>query len=153
MSLENSSLASASEFGNTQICAILLDAGNNILLRNLLGADIHQDDDYALRWATVRNHVGTVQLLLSRGANIHAANDFSLRNAAKLLLYDMCETLLIAGADPFANESEAVSYAVSKADDRMLKMLIRHTGIKKIIARTKELDLELANIEALNTEE
>jgi ankyrin repeat protein len=38
--VENSALSSAAEFGNTTVCEFLLDSG----------ADIHQGDDYALRF-------------------------------------------------------------------------------------------------------
>ena len=37
----NTALSSAAEFGNTRVCSILIDAG----------ADIHQDNNYALRLA------------------------------------------------------------------------------------------------------
>jgi hypothetical protein len=55
----------------------------------------------------------TVLLLLKRGANVNAFGDFCIINAAKLKLYDIIGVLLISGADPFANESEAIGIAVS----------------------------------------
>jgi ankyrin repeat protein len=39
MKQENTALSSAAEFGNDKVCEILINAG----------ANVHQDDDYALR--------------------------------------------------------------------------------------------------------
>ena len=36
------------------------------------GADIHVDNEYALRYASRKGHLSVVQFLVSEGANIHA---------------------------------------------------------------------------------
>jgi hypothetical protein len=43
------------------------------------GADIHADDDYALRWGSYMGHFEVVKFLVENGANIHAENDDALR--------------------------------------------------------------------------
>ena len=47
------------------------------------GADIHTDDDYALRWASRKGHFEVVRLLLANGANVHAQDDYALRYASQ----------------------------------------------------------------------
>ena len=39
------------------------------------GADVHADNDLALRWATKDGHLDVVKLLLDSGADIHAIGD------------------------------------------------------------------------------
>jgi hypothetical protein len=96
---------------------------------------------------------------LSRGADVHAARDFCIRNAAKLGLYDICTILLQAGADPFANESEAIAHAVTQNDDKLLKLFLQFGDIghglnaTNIVARTEELDSEIARLQGLQVEE
>jgi hypothetical protein len=106
------------------------------------------------RWATVRNHIETVTMLLKRGANVHASNDFSIRNAAKLGLYEICEVLLQNDADPFANENEVVTHAVSQEDDRLLQLFLKYGGvdIKRAVARTRRLDDEIVRLQAMHVE-
>ena len=48
-----------------------------------LGADIHANNDMALRWTAYNGHTGTVALLLDRGADIHANDDGALRLAVE----------------------------------------------------------------------
>ncbi len=47
------------------------------------GADIHVEDDYALRWASNNGHLEVVKYLVGQGADIHADNDRALRWAAE----------------------------------------------------------------------
>ena len=46
------------------------------------GANIHPRDDYALRWASHNGHIEVVRYLVSRGDNIHALDDFALRHSS-----------------------------------------------------------------------
>ena len=41
------------------------------------GADVHADNDGALRWASKNGHKDVVELLLKNGADIHAYDDSS----------------------------------------------------------------------------
>ena len=45
-------------------------------------ANIHADDNYALKYASDYGHIDIVNLLIERGANIHAENDYALRWAS-----------------------------------------------------------------------
>jgi hypothetical protein len=47
------------------------------------GANVHADNDYALRWASDKGHLPVVQFLVQHGANVHADNDYALRWASR----------------------------------------------------------------------
>ena len=42
------------------------------------GANVHAENDYALRWTARAGHFDLVRLLVAKGANIHAENDYAL---------------------------------------------------------------------------
>jgi len=46
------------------------------------GADIHGNNDYALKGAVGNGHLETVKYLVDNGADIHAENDCALRWSA-----------------------------------------------------------------------
>ena len=46
------------------------------------GADIHVDDDCALRLASYYGHLEVVKYLVEQGADIHAEDDYALREAS-----------------------------------------------------------------------
>jgi ankyrin repeat protein len=46
------------------------------------GADIHAENDYALRWAASYGHLDVVMFLVQSGADIHAENDYAFRSSA-----------------------------------------------------------------------
>jgi len=64
------------------------------------GANIHADDDEALRWAAFLGHVDVVQILLAAGANVHADHDGALRSAADHGHAEIARCLMAARADP-----------------------------------------------------
>ena len=47
------------------------------------GADVHANDDEALRWASANGHLAVVQFLVEHGANVHANNDGARRWASE----------------------------------------------------------------------
>lgn len=72
---------------------ILLDAG----------ADVHSDNDYALRFASGNGQTEVVKMLLKAGADIHAEKDYALRFASRNRYNDVVKLLLDAGADIHKN--------------------------------------------------
>jgi ankyrin repeat protein len=98
----NKQFIEASENGHVDVVRDLLDAGADIhdmddyalryasqnghddVVRELLavGANVHVCDDYALRWASQNGHVNVVRELLAAGANVHVYNDLALRLAS-----------------------------------------------------------------------
>lgn len=65
-------LIGAASKGYTETVRALLTAG----------ADVHAEDDMALRWAADYGQTEMVRVLLAGGANVHAENDDALRWAA-----------------------------------------------------------------------
>src|SRR3989344_4836464 len=62
------------------------------------GADIHADNDLALRWSACYGHLSVVQFLLEQGADIHAKNDCALRWSAENRHLAIVQYLLEHGA-------------------------------------------------------
>lgn len=46
------------------------------------GANVHSDDDHALRWAASYGHEAVVRYLVENGANVHAKDDDAVCTAA-----------------------------------------------------------------------
>jgi len=65
------------ENGHSEIVKLLIESG----------ANIHADNDYAVRWAAKNGHSEIVKLLIESGANIHTKNDYAVRRAVFLYLY------------------------------------------------------------------
>jgi hypothetical protein len=66
------------------------------------GADVHAEDDEALRLAAKMGMKQVVELLLQHGADVHAEDDEALRLAARKGIYQVVELLLQHGADVHA---------------------------------------------------
>ena len=62
------------------------------------GADVHADNDDALRYAASHGYTPVVEILLDAGANVHAEDDAALYYAALGGQYKVVELLLNRGA-------------------------------------------------------
>ena len=75
------------------------------------GADVHADNDYALRMASMYGYLPVVEVLVKAGADVHAADDEALRYASERGHLPVVEVLVKAGADVHAKNDEALRYA------------------------------------------
>ncbi|PVV05208.1 hypothetical protein BB560_000279 [Smittium megazygosporum] len=62
-------------------------------------ANIHSDNDYALRWASAKGHLDIVKLLIEKGANIQTDNNCALWNALRYGHTETTEYLLTNCSD------------------------------------------------------
>lgn len=88
------------------------------------GADIHADNDSALRWAGYLNLKDVCELLLDRGANVHAMDDAALFWAASKGNTEVVRVLLEHGADVHSRQDEALRYAASAGHKDVCKLLL-----------------------------
>ena len=87
------------------------------------GADIHTENEYALRRACDNGYTNTVRLLLAAGANVHAANDEPLRYASHRSP-DIVRLLLNAGADVHALNDDALFRASTNGRTSIVLLLL-----------------------------
>ena len=63
------------------------------------GADVHFNDDQALRWTSFYGHLPVVEVLVKAGADVHANHDEALRHASSNGHLPVVEVLVKAGAN------------------------------------------------------
>ena len=85
------------------------------------GADIHAQDNYALRWSARNDNFDIVKYLVENGADIHADNDYAL-------WWSVCSNYL-----------EIVKYLIENGADQ--KVLFKKWSKQKI-AKVFEIDNE-----------
>ena len=59
----------------------------------LEGADVHANNDCALRWASENGHLDVVKVLLKNGADVHIKDDCALRWASRYGYLDVVKVL------------------------------------------------------------
>jgi outer membrane receptor for ferric coprogen and ferric-rhodotorulic acid len=64
-----------------------------------MGADVHAQNDFALRWASRYGNYNVVKLLLKYGADVHAHDDTALVWASANSYYNVVKLLLKNGAN------------------------------------------------------
>ncbi len=90
------------------------------------GANIHANDDVALRWAAANGHFEIVALLLENGANIHAGADQALRSAAENEHFEIVALLLENGANIHAWDEVALLLAAQNGRFEMVALLLEN---------------------------
>ena len=90
------------------------------------GADVHAQDDAALRCASRNGHLAVVQTLLTAGANVHAKDDYAhaLRCASAKGHGAVVQALLNAGANVHADDDEALRLASMKGHGAVVQALL-----------------------------
>lgn len=81
---------------------------NAEIIRELIeaGANVHANDDEALRWAASNGNVKLVNLLIEAGANIYANNDEALEQAVKYGHIEVVRSLIKAGTSCHVCDNE-----------------------------------------------
>ena len=87
-------------------------------------ADIHAHNDFALRHAAHNGHLEVVKYLLEKGANIHVYDDFALRNAAENGHLEIVKYLVENGADIHVYNDYALRLATRNGHLEVVKYLL-----------------------------
>lgn len=94
------------------------------------GANIHFEDDYALRWSAKNNNEEIVALLLERGANVNAGNDSfdlsPLQCAVNTGNKELVKILLKYDADANVDDGFALQNSVAKGRVSIVTMLLEN---------------------------
>ena len=92
-------------------------------------ANIHADDDDALRLASGVGHLEVVKYLVEHGANIHAENDEALRMSSRFGHLEVVKYLVRMGAGSWrvrTYNDEALGSASSNGHLEVVKFLVKH---------------------------
>ena len=79
--------------------------------------------------ALLNNHLPIVKLLLKNGADIHFNNDLALRLACKKGLLDIVKFLVVSGANIDAANNDAIINAIDNGHDDVVKYLVEMGAI------------------------
>ena len=88
------------------------------------GADIHANNDGALRWAAENGYLEIVKYLVDNGADLHAGDDYALRLAALNGYWEIVKYLVDNGADIHASDGCALRLAARNGHLEIVKYLI-----------------------------
>ena len=88
------------------------------------GADIHADDDYALYQAAKNGHLEVTKLLLEYRADVHADDDYALCLASSNGHVDVVKLLLESGANVHARADYALRFASGKGHLEVVRLLL-----------------------------
>ena len=88
------------------------------------GADVHAEDDLALRRAAGGGYVEMVKILLAAGADVHADRDSALRSAAAAGHVEVVKAVLAAGADVRARNDYALCSAAEGGHVEVVKAVL-----------------------------
>jgi len=88
---KNQALCWSSDYGHLKVVKYLIS----------VGASVHANDDWPIRYASERGHLEVVEYLVSIGADVHAKDDQALRNASRSGHLDIVKFLVSVGASNF----------------------------------------------------
>ena len=113
------------EFENEPIVAIAANYGLLGAVADLIeaGADVHADDDQAIRWASAEGRTNVVRLLLDNDADVHAMADMAVEKAAQNGHLDVVGILLEHGADATADNYRAVRLAINNHHHDVVRLI------------------------------
>jgi hypothetical protein len=87
------------------------------------GTNIHVNNDEMLRWSAQNGYLEIVKFLIDKGANIHANNDCILRYTTQNVYLEVVKYLVEKGADIHANNDEALQCAAQNGYLKVVEYL------------------------------
>jgi ankyrin repeat protein len=142
----NTSLIKASECGDAKSVKILLEQKADLHIENdqalriacyrghcevvkiLLKskANVHAQDNEALRYASLRGDTKITKMLLDRNADIHSQDDYSLRSASYSNHVEVVKILLDYKANVDAKHGVSLQDACNNGHTEVVKSLLEH---------------------------
>jgi hypothetical protein len=118
----NELLVSSIETGNMENFKRAIDGG----------ADIHYQDDIALKTSAYNGFLDMVKILVSKGANVHAGDDYPLRTSAQNGFLDIVKYLVLKGANIHADNDFAfrTSKGIHQPIFDFLQYIDKQSGVK-----------------------
>ena len=89
-------------------------------------ADVHVNDDSALRYCARKGQVDVIKFLIENGANVHACNDYVLRLSAKNGHLDVVKFIVECGANVHAENDFALRWSAENDHLDVVKYLVEH---------------------------
>ena len=97
---------------------------DNVKLLIEKGANIHANDNYSLKYASVFGYLNIIKLLIEKGADIHANNDYTLRISSRFGYLNIIKYLIEKGADIHVNNNYSLRIAFQNEHLDVIKYLI-----------------------------
>lgn len=113
--------------GNALILAAMYGHLSIVKYLHDKGADIHTNDDEALRESAYYGHYDIVRFLIKKGANVSANEDEAVRSAAQKEHLDIVQYLIKHGANIHARDDEALDTAVERGRLNVVSFIFNDT--------------------------
>lgn len=129
---------------NTEILIKKAIAGELEVVKYLiiLGADIHENNERALRWCASNGRLKMVEFLVQCGANIHANDEEALRLSAANGNMKMIKFLIKCGADIHARDDYALRMSAENYHFKVVNYLIKCGAYVNLDPQTKRFILD-----------
>ena len=104
------------------------EKGELLLAKEALkrGADIHTEEDAALRLASMNGHLEIVKYLVENGANIYSDDDFALITASEFGHLEIVKYLVENGGDIHTQDEYALRAATLNGHLEIVKYLVEN---------------------------
>uniref|UniRef100_A0A6G6ADN1 Ankyrin repeat-containing protein n=1 Tax=Borely moumouvirus TaxID=2712067 RepID=A0A6G6ADN1_9VIRU len=90
-----------------------------------IGIDIHAEDDYAFRWASLNGHLEVVKFLLVKGANIHTDDDYAIKSACDNGHINIVKYLIECGVEVRESNNYKI-LVIQKENDIDIKLVSKN---------------------------
>ena len=90
------------------------------------GADIHAENDWALRFSADNGHLNVVKYLVENGANIHTQDDHALCWSAGYGYLDVVKYLVENGANIHAQNDHALCWSAENGHLKVVRLLLEN---------------------------
>ena len=119
LGIQTPSIGLCGERGYTDMVQYLVNNGDSV----------HEENDYAIRWASRNGYYETVKCLIEFGADIHADNEYALRWSSFRGHLNIVELLVSKGADVSADNNFAYKWSAYNGHIDVLRLLHSKTTI------------------------